>query len=148
MDRATIAVSEDILKRVREPVAAGTRSPLVTIVTPTLNMGHFLEETIQSVLSQDYPHIEYIVIDGGSTDQTLDILERYRGQLQFYSAPDGGTADAINRGFRKARGAIWTYLNADDTYLPGAVSTAVCRLLEKPDIAGIYGDAYWVNEEG
>jgi glycosyltransferase involved in cell wall biosynthesis len=148
MDRTTVAVSEDILKRVREPVSAGTRLPLVTVVTPTLNMGHFLEETIQSVLSQDYPHMEYMVIDGGSTDQTLDILKRYRGQLQYYSAPDRGTADAINQGFRRARGAIWTYLNADDTYLPGAVSTAVHRLLEKPDVAGIYGDAYWVNEEG
>jgi glycosyltransferase involved in cell wall biosynthesis len=111
-------------------------------------MARFLDETIQSVLSQDYPNIEYIVIDGGSTDQTLDVLKKHQDRLQFYSAPDGGTADAINQGFRRARGAIWTYLNADDTYLPGAVSTAVRCLLEKPDVVGIYGNAYWVNEEG
>src|SRR4051812_3975232 len=125
-----------------------TTPPLVTIVTPTLNMGRFLDETIQSVLSQDYPHIEYIVIDGGSTDQTLDVLAKYRGRLQFYSAPDAGTADAVNRGFRRATGSVWTYLNADDTYLPGAVSTAVQCLLEQTRVAGVYGDAYWVNEEG
>ncbi len=125
-----------------------TDLPLVTIVTPTLNMGHFLEETIQSVLRQDYPKLEYIIIDGGSTDGTLDVLRKYQGQLQFYSAADGGTADAINRGFQKASGAILAYLNADDTYLPGAVSTGVRHLMKRPDIAGIYGNAYWVDIGG
>jgi len=147
MDSATPVAPEDVFSLSFKPLATEPCWPLVTIVTPTLNMGHFLDETIQSVLSQDYPHIEYIVIDGGSTDQTLDVVKKYQDRLQFYSAPDGGTADAINKGFRRARGSIWTYLNADDTYLPGAVSTAVRCLLQKPDVVGIYGDAYWVNEE-
>ena len=116
--------------------------PVVTVVTPSYNQGHFIRATIESVLSQDYPHIEYIVIDGGSTDQTLDVVKKYQDRLQFYSAPDGGTADAINKGFRRARGSIWTYLNADDTYLPGAVSTAVRSLLQNPDVVGVYGDAF------
>ena len=71
--------------------------PLVSIVTPTYNMGRFLEETIQSVLSQDYPNVEYIVMDAGSTDETLTILEKYGDRLQFHSGPDRGTADAITR---------------------------------------------------
>ena len=94
--------------------------PLVSIVTPSFNGAEFLEETIRSVLAQDYPRIEYLVMDGGSTDGTLKILERYRGRLQFVSEPDGGAADAINRGFRKAKGEILAWLGADDLYLPGA----------------------------
>src|SRR5579884_1070248 len=99
--------------------------PTVSIVTPSYNMGHFIEATIESVLSQDYPSIEYIVMDGGSTDGTLDILRRYAGALKWYSQEDNGAGDAINRGFESSRGDIFAYLNADDFYLPGAVSTAV-----------------------
>src|SRR5690348_9327591 len=91
-------------------------TPLISIVTPTYNMGRYLSETIESVLSQDYPNIEYIVMDAGSTDDTLAILEKYRGRLEFHSAPDRGTADAINKGFARSRGTAFAYLNADDTY--------------------------------
>jgi glycosyltransferase involved in cell wall biosynthesis len=122
--------------------------PLVSIVTPSLNMGRFLRETIQSVLSQDYPRIEYIVMDGGSTDDTLQILKEFEGKLEYYSGPDGGTADAINRGLQRSHGTIFTFLNADDAYLPGAVSRAVAELLENPSAGVVYGDAYWTDGNG
>jgi len=93
-------------------------------VTPSYNMAEFLEETIRSVLAQDYPNLEYIVMDGGSSDDSLRILEKYSGRLDFHSAQDRGTADAINKGFEQSRGSVFAYLNADDTYLPGAVSAA------------------------
>ena len=122
--------------------------PLVSIVTPTYNMGRFLEETIQSVLSQDYPNIEYIVMDAGSTDETLAILEKYADRLQFHSGPDRGTADAINKGFERSRGSVFAYLNADDTYLPGAISTALRSLNSEPGAGVVYGEADWVDERG
>jgi len=121
---------------------------IVSVVTPALNCGRFLEETIESVLSQDYPLIEYFVMDGGSTDDTLAILKRYEGRLQYDSKPDQGAADAINAGFRRARGSILAWLSADDTYLPGAVRTAVERLAESPQAAAVYGEAYWTDEDG
>jgi glycosyltransferase involved in cell wall biosynthesis len=111
-------------------------------------MATYLRETIESVLSQDYPHIEYIVMDGGSTDDTLEVLKRYEGRLRYVSRPDRGTADAVNQGFQLARGSILAWLNADDTYLPGAVSTAVRCLLSSPELGGVYGEAYWVDRLG
>lgn len=123
-------------------------APLVSVITPCFNAAEFLEETIWSVLAQDYPRIEYLVMDGGSTDRTLAILDRYRGRLQFVSAPDGGAADAINRGFRQARGEILAWLGADDLYLPGAVSAAVAALAEDPAAAAVYGEGYWIGEDG
>ncbi len=122
--------------------------PLVSIVTPCYNMGRYLEQTIESVLAQDYPNIEYIVMDGGSSDDSLRILEKYRGRLEFHSGQDRGTADAINRGFERSRGGVFAYLNADDTYLPGAITTAVQNLMPVPGIGVVYGDANWVDEEG
>src|SRR5579859_651809 len=111
-------------------------------------MGRFLEATIQSVLSQDYPNIEYIVMDAGSTDETLAILERYKDRLQFHSGTDAGTADAINKGFARSHGSIFAYLNADDIYLPGAISTALRALASEPKAGVVYGDANWVDEQG
>jgi glycosyltransferase involved in cell wall biosynthesis len=122
--------------------------PLVSIVTPCLNAAQFLEETIASVLAQDYPNIEYLVMDGGSTDGTLEILKRYEGRLHWRSAPDGGQADAVNRGFAKTSGDIFAFLNADDTYLPGAVARAVEAICYHPNAAVIYGDAWHVDESG
>jgi glycosyltransferase involved in cell wall biosynthesis len=111
-------------------------------------MADYLPQAIASVYAQDYPHIEYIVMDGGSTDGTLDILAKHEPPLAYISSPDGGTADAINRGLRRARGSIFAWLNADDTYLPGAVSAAVERLLAEPDAAAVYGNGYWVDKQG
>jgi glycosyltransferase involved in cell wall biosynthesis len=111
-------------------------------------MGRYLEATIQSVLNQDYPNIEYVVMDAGSTDETLAILERYRGRLEFHSGPDRGTADAINKGFSRSHGSVFAYLNADDVYLPGAISTAMRSLAAEPGMGVVYGDANWVDEQG
>ena len=122
--------------------------PLVSIVTPTYNMARFLEETIQSVLSQDYPNIEYIVIDGGSTDGTLDILRKYEGRLRYVSEPDRGQTDAINKGFQLSRGSVFAFLCADDTYLPSAVGIAVRQLIANPGHAGIYGEGYLTDGAG
>jgi glycosyltransferase involved in cell wall biosynthesis len=120
----------------------------VTIVTPSFNSAPFLEEAIESVLAQDYPAIEYLVMDAGSADGTLPILERYRGRIRYWSEPDQGAADAINRGFRLGSGAIVAWLNADDRYLPGAVRAAVEHLQENPAAAVAYGEAYWTDEAG
>src|SRR2546421_3257116 len=89
-----------------------------------------------SDLSQDYPRIEYIVMDGGSTDGTLDILRKYDGRLQYQSRPDRGQTDAINKGFKLSRGNVFAFLCADDTYLPGAIRTAVRHLQANPGHAG------------
>lgn len=122
--------------------------PLVTIVTPSFNSGRFIEQAIESVLQQDYPRIEYLVVDGGSTDDTLAILARAKRRIRFISARDFGTADAVSRGFGITKGGILGWLNADDYYLPGAVSAAVESLLADPDAAAVYAEALWVNETG
>ena len=122
--------------------------PLVSVVTASLNMGAYIEETITSVLTQDYSRIEYIVMDGGSTDGTLEILKRYDGRLRYQSEHDGGTADAVNKGFALARGSVLAFLNADDTYLPGAIAAAVSELRTDGKIAAVYGEANWVDERG
>lgn len=120
--------------------------PLVSIITPSLNQGRFIRDTIESVLSQEYPKLEYIVMDGGSTDDTLDILHSYGGRLTWKSAPDLGQADAVNSGFRLASGDILAWLNSDDTYRPGAVKAAVEHLAAHPDTAVVYGEAYYIDE--
>jgi glycosyltransferase involved in cell wall biosynthesis len=111
-------------------------------------MARYLPLTIESVLGQDYPAIEYIVVDGGSTDGTLDILRGYTPRLQYFTGKDKGPADAAHRGFREARGQIFAWLNADDTYLPGAVRRGVEYLLAHPEADVVYGEGYWVDEHG
>lgn len=122
--------------------------PLVTIITPSLNQGRFIEETILSVLNQDYPHIEYIVVDGGSTDNTIDILRKYDKRLIWTSEPDNGQADAINKGFRKSTGSILGWLNSDDMYHRTAVSSAVEHFRAHRDVCWLYGDGYQIDIEG
>lgn len=122
--------------------------PLVSIVTPVYNLARYIEETVRSVLTQDYPRIEYIVMDGGSTDGTLEILRRFRDRLRLISAPDQGTADAVNRGFLLSRGEIFAFLNGDDTYVPGAVRAAAEYLAAHPEAGGVYGEADWIGEDG
>lgn len=117
--------------------------PLVSIITPSLNQGRFIEDTIRSVIAQDYPRIEHIVRDGGSTDGTVEILERYRraGRLSYTSARDGGQAAAINQGFADAGGDIVAWLNSDDAYVAtDAVSTIVRAFQTHPEIDFVYGD--------
>jgi glycosyltransferase involved in cell wall biosynthesis len=121
--------------------------PLVTIVTPSLNAAQFIARTVESVLSQDYPHIEYIVMDGGSKDGTVGVLETWKDRLRYVSASDGGAADAINRGFLQSHGAVFGWLNADDTYRPGAISAAVRSLVSTPEAAVVYGQGVWTDTD-
>lgn len=120
--------------------------PLVSVITPSYNMAGFLPATIESVLSQDYGKIEYIVIDGGSSDGTTDVLHRYDGRLQYTSSPDRGPSDAIHRGFERATGDILAWLNADDTYEPGAVRAAVEYMTIHPEVDVAYGEGFWMDE--
>jgi len=120
--------------------------PLISIITPSLNQGRFIRRTIESILSQDYPRLEYLVMDGGSTDETLDILRSYGDRITWRSGPDGGQADAVNSGFRLAKGEILGWLNSDDTYQPGAVTAAVEHLTAHPETAVVYGNAYFIDE--
>jgi glycosyltransferase involved in cell wall biosynthesis len=122
--------------------------PLVSIVTPSFNKGPYIEETLQSIRNQTYPNIEHIVIDGGSTDETLSILKKYSGSITWISEPDRGQSDAINKGWKQAHGEIIAYLNADDTYPPDAVSIAVAYLNEYPNVGMVYGDGILTDETG
>ena len=144
----TIEWLERIAHSPRGPSIQVDSYPTVSIVTPSFNMGRFIEETIQSVVTQDYPHIEYMVMDGGSTDATLAILRQFEGKLRYTSGKDGGQANAINRGFAESTGEIFAFLNADDTYLPGAVGTAVRHLRANPSVGAVYGEAYYAQEDG
>jgi glycosyltransferase involved in cell wall biosynthesis len=119
---------------------------MVTIAMPCLDEERFIEACVRSVLAQDYPRIEYLVMDGGSTDGTRQILERYRPRLEFVSERDHGQSDAVNRGFARTSGSIFAFLNADDTYLPGAIAAAVQALDEHADADLVYGEAWYVDE--
>lgn len=123
--------------------------PLVSIVTPSFNQGCFLEATLCSVLEQDYPRLEYIVIDGGSTDGSVAIIEKYADRLAgWVSEADEGQTDALNKGFARTHGDILAWLNSDDTYEPGAIRHAVESFREFPEAGLIYGDANFINEAG
>jgi glycosyltransferase involved in cell wall biosynthesis len=123
--------------------------PLVSIISPSFNQANFLQATIQSVLSQDYPNIEYIIVDGGSTDGSVEIIRQYSEKLAWWvSERDKGHADALNKGFAHAKGEILAWLNSDDTYQPHAVSEAVEYLMAHPEVSLVYGDANLIDENG
>ncbi len=114
---------------------------------PSFNQGQFLEASIQSVLEQDYPHIEYILVDGGSKDNSLEIIQKYQDRLAWWvSEKDRGHADALNKGFSHATGDILAWLNSDDIYFPNAVSEAVAVLAGRPDVGMVYGDADLIDD--
>lgn len=122
---------------------------LVSIITPSFNQARYLEATIQSVLSQDYPNIEYIVIDGASTDGSVEIVKKYEKSLAYWaSEKDSGQAEAINKGLARATGEIVAWLNSDDYYLSGAISAVVKVFEDNPDVLMVYGDMLAVDEQG
>lgn len=124
-----------------------TNYPKVSIITPSYNQAEFLERTILSVLNQNYPNLEYIIIDGGSTDRSVDIIKKYEKYLTYWiSEPDKGQADAINKGFRKAAGDIVAWQNSDDIYLPGAFFRVVEKVKEYPGSDVVFGNMYLIDE--
>ncbi len=122
-------------------------NPLVSIVTPSYNQAQFLEETIQSVLDQDYEPIEYVVVDDGSTDGSVEIVERYADRLAWWTAQENrGQVPAVNRGFRHTSGEYMAYLNSDDTLVPGAIRRMVAEFDADPRLLLVYGDALYTDE--
>jgi glycosyltransferase involved in cell wall biosynthesis len=123
-------------------------NPSVTIVTPSYNQGRFIRATIESILSQNYPNLEYIVMDGGSTDETSAVVADYASRLKFISEKDRGQSHAINKGFRMAKGDILAWLNSDDLYLPGSVQHAVDAFCAHPAAGAVYGEGYLIDYDG
>ena len=124
------------------------RNPLVSIVTPSYNQGPFIRATIESVLSQDYPDIEYIIMDGGSTDETASVVKDYSSRLTWISEKDRGQSHAINKGFQMAKGSVVAWMNSDDVYLPGAVSRGTAELVANPRFGAVYGEGYLIDRVG
>lgn len=136
-----------------EPLSAkmpdGSEWPRISIVTPSYNQGEFIEETIRSVLLQGYPNVEFIIIDGGSTDSTLEILLKYENYIAYWvSEPDAGQADAINKGFRRATGDLIGWQNSDDYYYPQAFMYAALSSINYKDFDVLYGSRDFLNLQG
>jgi len=124
-----------------------SRRPRVSVITPSYNQARFLERTIRSVIRQGYPHLEYIVIDGGSTDGSVEIIRKYADRLAFWiSEPDGGQANALNKGMARVTGDIVGWVNSDDFYYPGAIDAAVDAFATDPTIGFVYGRGNRVDE--
>jgi glycosyltransferase involved in cell wall biosynthesis len=122
--------------------------PKISIITPSYNSGQFIEDTIRSVLDQNYPDLEYLVIDGGSTDQTLDILKKYEGSLTWVSEKDHGQSHAINKGLLLATGDVIAYLNSDDTYEPGALMNVAKFIIKHPQAFWVTGKCRFIDPNG
>lgn len=138
-------------ERLNSPNAVASRGsdpPRVSLVTPSFNAAPYLRAAIESVLEQDYPNIDYLVMDGGSTDGTVELLREFEGKLRWVSEKDDGQADAIARGFEQTSGSILGWLNADDVLKPGAVRAAVEAFDAHPEAALIYGNADFIDAEG
>jgi len=124
-------------------------NPLVSIITPSFNQAEFLEEAMRSVFEQDYPNLEYWVMDGKSSDGSLEVINRFGDQLAgWVSEKDKGQADGINKGIERSRGEIVAWLNSDDRYLPGAVSKAVALFQKHPEAAFVYSNVESIDENG
>jgi len=119
----------------------------VSIVTPSLDQGQFLRRTVESVLGQSYPRVEYFVMDGGSTDESLEILRSYGDRFRWFSGPDAGQADSINKGFERCQGEVRAYLNADDVLRPNAVEVAVAHFRAHPECDLVYGCATFIDAD-
>jgi glycosyltransferase involved in cell wall biosynthesis len=126
-------------------------TPLVSIITPSYNQDEYIEDTLRSVKNQDYPNVEHIVTDGGSTDKTIEILNEYESKynLHWSSEPDEGQSDAVNKGFEKAEGEIVGWLNADDVYFnKQVISNIVQAFQSSPEVDVVYGDDVFLDESG
>lgn len=127
----------------------GSPWPKVSIVTPSYNQGEFVEETIRSVLLQGYPSIEYVIIDGGSTDGSVEVIQRYSRWLEYWvSESDEGQSDAINKGWRVVTGEYTTWLNSDDLLVPGSLASSVRALVGCPEASFVYGNAVLIDRDG
>lgn len=132
----------------RRALPDGAERPLVSIVTPSLDSEAFIEETILSVAGQTYPNVEYIVVDGGSTDGTVDIIKKHEASIsRWLSEPDGGQGDALRKGFALAAGDVLAWINADDAYPPDAIESAVDALV-RTDADVVYGHFGTMDAEG
>ncbi len=120
----------------------------ISVITPSFNQGSFIKETIDSVLNQNYPNIEYIVMDGGSTDNTIKILKSYGDKIKWISKKDNGQADAINKGMTKVTGDIITYINSDDVMLPNTLKIINKYFLKHPKAMWLTGDYFIIDEKG
>lgn len=120
--------------------------PVISVITPSYNQGHFIRQTVESVLSQQYPRLEYIVVDALSTDDTLPILATYKDRLTLIAEPDNGQTDAINKGLRQATGDIVCWLNSDDYFLPGTLATVGNFFANHPDNIWLTGDCQIVDQ--
>ena len=124
-------------------------SPKISIITPSFNQGSFIEKTINSVLDQNYPNLEYIIIDGGSTDNTVEIIKNYENHLSYWvSEPDRGQSHAINKGLALASGELFTWLNSDDWFTPGALQKFANTFLEHPNLGMVVGAGQIVDQSG
>ncbi len=129
-----------------ETMPCGQSWPKVSIVTPSYNQGQFIEETIRSVLLQGYPNLEYIVMDGGSSDNSVEIIKKYEKWLTYWvSEPDRGQSHAINKGFEKATGVIYGWLNSDDYFLKDALKNVALAYDAHPDAGGWFGGCFQVD---
>jgi glycosyltransferase involved in cell wall biosynthesis len=133
-------------RRLPSQMSDGLLWPRISVVTPSLNQGKFIEETIRSVLLQGYPELEYIIIDGGSTDGSVEVIKKYEPWLTYWvSEPDRGQSHAINKGWQRACGEILAWLNSDDTYNPGAIRSAVEALRDNPAVGMVYSDMNYID---
>lgn len=121
---------------------------LISIVTPSFNQGQFIAATVDSVLDQAAVNLQYVVMDGGSTDNTISVLKSFDDRIEWISERDKGQADAINKGLRRVNGEIVAYLNSDDIYLPGTLAKVVEVFKSDPSIECVYGDFHAIDERG
>ena len=140
------------MQRYQRTVAARTarvRFPAISVVTCSFQQGRYLEHAIRSVLDQGYPRLEYVVIDGGSTDGSVEIIRRHASALTYWeSQRDGGQTDALNKGFERCHGEIFGWLCSDDLLLRGALHTVAEYFHAHPEVMAAYGDALWIDAEG